>query len=458
MDIDSVNASLHQVHELLRSGGDSTAYTGLLAVLANIIAAAVNSTLRDALVASGAIEATLDALNSGFVPTEEVLHLRVSRGAVLVLRNLVLSATSVDSISILKALQWSLAHASPETPFFRFSVVSYAELLANCASRLGSAFKVDAALFSKTLFGPVTLHLALSDKSLADPVNVVVGVCFSSREAAGVLLLTAECLSFMEYLAKTDIHANRELLPVVEQLICHENFHQWTSYIVDNDTKRLFLEQAVLAATGREDWDNSQCLTILNWALDILKRAIPPAIDILNAKVWDTDQLEVLHLVLVRALDILADLGKFNCAQQFFLEYNVLDTIIPFFRAVYENTTVKTAKVVSGTQTKEFPVVSSLIVEIVAFTCNSSFEAQEKIRQLHGLELVLSSCVIDDNNPFLKEHAILCLKFLLEKNKANQQFVASLEAKNVAYSSALESAGYEVDLVEGRVQVKKRQK
>ncbi|RKP30891.1 hypothetical protein METBISCDRAFT_30580 [Metschnikowia bicuspidata] len=435
MDIDSVNASLHQVHELLRSGGDSTAYTDLLAVLANIIAAAGNPTLRDALVASGAIEATLDALNSGFVPTEEVLHLRVSRGAVLVLRNLILSARSVDSNSILKALQWSLAHASPETPFFRFSVVSYAELLANCASRLGSEFKVDAALFSKTLFGPVTLHLALSDKSLADPVNVVVG-----------------------YLAKTDIHANRELLPVVEQLICHENFHQWTSYIVENDTKRRFLEQAVLAATGREDWDNSQCLTMLNWALDILKCASPPAIDILNAKVWDTDQLEVLHLVLVRALDILADLSKFNCAQQFFLEYDVLDTIIPLFRAVYENTTVKTAKVVSGTQTKEFPVVSSLIVEIVAFTCNSSFEAQEKIRQLHGLELVLSSCVIDDNNPFLKERAILCLKFLLEKNKANQQFVADLEAKNVAYSSALEAAEYEVDLVEGRVQVKKRQK
>lgn len=34
-------------------------------------------------------------------------------------------------------------------------------------------------------------------------------------------------------------------------------------------------------------------------------------------------------------------------------------------------------------------------------------------------------------NPYIKEHAVMCLKFLLESNPANQKLVSSLEAREV---------------------------
>ncbi len=39
-------------------------------------------------------------------------------------------------------------------------------------------------------------------------------------------------------------------------------------------------------------------------------------------------------------------------------------------------------------------------------------------------------------NPYIKEHAVMCLKFLLEGNAENQALVSSLEAREVATPDA----------------------
>ena len=38
----------------------------------------------------------------------------------------------------------------------------------------------------------------------------------------------------------------------------------------------------------------------------------------------------------------------------------------------------------------------------------------------------------DSHNPYIKEHAVVCLKFLLEGNQANQEIVRQLEARGIA--------------------------
>ncbi|OBA23938.1 hypothetical protein METBIDRAFT_35102 [Metschnikowia bicuspidata var. bicuspidata NRRL YB-4993] len=86
--------------------------------------------------------------------------------------------------------------------------------------------------------------------------------------------------------------------------------------------------------------------------------------------------------------------------------------------------------------------------------CHDSNAIKDEIRTLHGLELILSSCVIDEHNPYMKEHAILCLKFLLQDNAMNQEFVAQLEAKQVIDGSALSDAGYEITIADGNVKLK----
>ncbi|KAK7679849.1 copper transport protein [Cerrena zonata] len=55
--------------------------------------------------------------------------------------------------------------------------------------------------------------------------------------------------------------------------------------------------------------------------------------------------------------------------------------------------------------------------------------------------------MIDDNDPFIKERSIVCLKFLL----------ADLEAKKTYDDQALKEVGYEVEIKEGQVQLKQLQ-
>lgn len=55
----------------------------------------------------------------------------------------------------------------------------------------------------------------------------------------------------------------------------------------------------------------------------------------------------------------------------------------------------------------------------------------------------------------IKERCILCVRHLLEGNAENQAFVAQLEAKEVVSDDALKEAGYETELVNGKLALKK---
>src|SRR5690349_14207574 len=65
-------------------------------------------------------------------------------------------------------------------------------------------------------------------------------------------------------------------------------------------------------------------------------------------------------------------------------------------------------------------------------------------------------------NPYIKEHAVMCLKFLLEGNAENQALVSSLEAREVvpgpAGKEALNNMGVQVGLdKDGKVKVVRRE-
>ena len=52
---------------------------------------------------------------------------------------------------------------------------------------------------------------------------------------------------------------------------------------------------------------------------------------------------------------------------------------------------------------------------------------QNQIRPLGGIEAVLNCCSYDEHNPYIREHAIMCLRFLMEGNKENQERIRALE-------------------------------
>lgn len=59
-------------------------------------------------------------------------------------------------------------------------------------------------------------------------------------------------------------------------------------------------------------------------------------------------------------------------------------------------------------------------------------DVKDLVRERGGLAAVLNQCMVDDDNPFIKEYATLCVRNLLEGNARNQKVVSSLERSTKA--------------------------
>ena len=77
----------------------------------------------------------------------------------------------------------------------------------------------------------------------------------------------------------------------------------------------------------------------------------------------------------------------------------------------------------------EWRNLKKLVVLVLSSLVWKSTTVQNQIREYGGVEMVLACCNFDGNNPYIKEHAIMCLRFLLEGNRENQDVVGRLEAR-----------------------------
>ena len=104
----------------------------------------------------------------------------------------------------------------------------------------------------------------------------------------------------------------------------------------------------------------------------------------------------------------------------------------------------------------EWRNLKKLIILVLSSLVWKSPTVQTQIRQHGGVETVLNCTQHDSNNPYIKEHAIMCLKFLLEGNKENQGIVRELEARTIVETEEIERMermGMNVGLENGRVKV-----
>ncbi|XP_074273069.1 uncharacterized protein LOC141596726 [Silene latifolia] len=87
--------------------------------------------------------------------------------------------------------------------------------------------------------------------------------------------------------------------------------------------------------------------------------------------------------------------------------------------------------------------------DIVAVIGNCAYgrkNVQDEVRQKNGVILLLQQCVIDEDNPFLREWGIFCAKSLLEGNAENQQVVASLEMQGTVDLPQLADIGLRAEV------------
>ncbi|KAJ5287452.1 hypothetical protein N7478_003138 [Penicillium angulare] len=93
----------------------------------------------------------------------------------------------------------------------------------------------------------------------------------------------------------------------------------------------------------------------------------------------------------------------------------------------------------------EWRNLKKLVVLVLSSLVWKCPEVQEQIRRHGGVEAILCCTNFDAHNPYIKEHAVMCLKFLLEGNRENQRLVEELEAREVVSNDGgvLEKNGYE---------------
>jgi palmitoyltransferase len=87
--------------------------------------------------------------------------------------------------------------------------------------------------------------------------------------------------------------------------------------------------------------------------------------------------------------------------------------------------------------------LKKLVVLVLSSLVWKSAAVQDQVRAHGGVEMILSCCSFDSHNPYIREHAIMCLRFLLEGNEANQRLVRELEAREGVPSEVLERGGWE---------------
>uniref|UniRef100_A0A3P9LML5 Ataxin-10 n=1 Tax=Oryzias latipes TaxID=8090 RepID=A0A3P9LML5_ORYLA len=102
------------------------------------------------------------------------------------------------------------------------------------------------------------------------------------------------------------------------------------------------------------------------------------------------------------------------------------------------------------------PVISfkAHLVRLIGNLCHCNTNNQNKVRELEGIPLILDSCNIDSNNPFISQWAIFTIRNILESNQQNQELVASLERRGPVDYSALRELGFLVEERDGSLLLK----
>lgn len=408
---------------------------------------------------SQAIEALVDIITEAFNEETQDLttYIRLFRGALMVTRNVAAErADAIDVPLLLLSIQHFTTKVSQLHQFFVPTLEVFIQLLANLTHWFGGSGDGMVEMVETTFLSGDVRRLVGTDP-LVHPMVIFLNQICQSLVVVGDMLERMSVMSFLSEQFEARVLREDDLSPLAEvlvqihqKLVAHEAYRNWI--FAQTEGIDTILRTNQLVVTEKEDWDNYQLTAILAWVYDFVKTYGDSTKQLLLQKTFD-EALAKIHKRLVVVLDILSDLSKFNATKQFLEHYEGLEVLLALLRVVHENTQRKVMK--KKENTRALPHVKSLIIEIIAHLVYQSFDNQEKVRELGGLELVLSNCMIDENDPFIKERSIVCVKFLLENNPKNQEFVAQLEAKKTVDDLALREVGYEVQIDDGKVNLKK---
>ncbi|XP_062209639.1 uncharacterized protein LOC133911423 [Phragmites australis] len=86
------------------------------------------------------------------------------------------------------------------------------------------------------------------------------------------------------------------------------------------------------------------------------------------------------------------------------------------------------------------------LVSVIANCLHGRKRVQDEVRQLNGIMLLLQQCVVDEENPYLREWGLLAVKNLLEGNEVNQKEVSELEMQEPVITPEIANIGLKVEI------------
>ncbi|KAJ2782719.1 Ataxin-10 [Coemansia javaensis] len=96
------------------------------------------------------------------------------------------------------------------------------------------------------------------------------------------------------------------------------------------------------------------------------------------------------------------------------------------------------------------------LIRVIGNAAHRNPPAQDLVRELGGLEMVLDNMQIDDSHPFIREHAVVALRCLLQDNAASQEYVQGMGAVGVVQDPQVARAGLQARIgPDGRVVVER---
>ncbi|WOL10013.1 ataxin-10 [Canna indica] len=88
------------------------------------------------------------------------------------------------------------------------------------------------------------------------------------------------------------------------------------------------------------------------------------------------------------------------------------------------------------------------LVSVIANCLHGRKQVQDEIRRQKAISLLLQQCVVDEDNPLLREWGLWSIRNLLEENVENQQEVAELQLQEPVNTPEMDSIGLRVEIDE----------
>lgn len=386
---------------------------------------------------------------------------RILRGVFLIIRNISISVTFL--IKDVAAILRNVLSCSFEDHMELLLVDSLMQTLANLIMAHEYLLSSESAELCHLLEFFIGKE-CLREKSISQAFFLVLRLWLQENEGNYIVLIQNHTFYFYDSMSVTLLETlkeikpddiNQDLLCVQSVLVSKPEFSKWVLDILKSPLGErciASLRFSQMSITQEESWKECDAENILSWVIPALETYSSLADQSLQQENPQTLNSFAIFRGLEASLDIMSHISSLGLCLHTLRSQPVLRVLVCLLRFLQENSPQH--KLSSNHDAAPFPGIKSIIIEILGYLCHRSLSVQNTLRELHCLELILSNCVIDKNDPYIRERSILCLRYLLEGNEQNQLFVALLEAKLVTNESALQNAGLQVEIKDGKVQMK----